>query len=168
MIIKRIFIAEIFFMPMGFVVGYIFKNYINTDHKNERVDLKDSASNNEGAKEGGIAQENEVAAQSEENVIIEEEGSSNDNSLRKKGNKSSTELVDDILIDATREGTDYSNISLNQKIQSGTVEQQAQINQLKEVSDKSLGKHIIVNKRKILNDPKIMAEAVRTMMNKEE
>ncbi len=38
---------------------------------------------------------------------------------------------------------------------------------LKEQSTSSLGKHIIVNDKKIINDPKLMAEAVRTMMNKE-
>ena len=146
-IVKRILISELFFIPMGFVIGYVLKQVlpniygkkeIKTEEElqEEQQEMFSSESEKTGATEG--EKEFDVS-----DTVVEEQ----------KESRKSKDTVSDIQ--PVEVQPPKSNVYDKYK-------------KIKKVQKTALGDHIIINDTKLANDPKLMAEAVRTMMNKEE
>ncbi len=144
-IISRIFISEIFFIPLGFFIGYVIKPIVTNAQQN--VSNKKENTNND-----------EVAQ-------IQEAANIKDKDVKKDIN--SQNMVDDI-INQTTNSHDISGLSLNTPTSVRSENAQSDIVNLNKLTKKSLGKHMIINDKKIINDPEIMEAAIRTMINKED
>lgn len=144
-IIFRIFISEFFFMPLGFFIGHIIKPIVTNTQQN--VNNKEDNSDND-----------EVAQ-------IQDAANIKDKDVKKDIN--SQNMVDDV-IKQTIGNPDISGLSLDTPTSVRTVNAQSDIVNLNKLTKKSLGKHMIINDKKIINDPEIMAAAIRTMMNKDD
>lgn len=139
-IIKRIIISEIFFIPMGFFIAHILKVYVFNNQKMEYLQRTSEIQEN-NIKEGYQEERLNDTSVEKSDIKISEEA------------ESTSGEIDDIPLDTP----------VHQKFTT-----QDELKKLNELSKDSLGKHIIINNKKIINDPKIMAKAVRTMMNKDE
>ncbi len=159
-IIKRIIISEIFFIPMGFFITHILKVYVFNNQKMEYLQSTSEIQEN-NIKESYQEESLNSPSVEKSNIKISEEAESRSNDS--KDTYKDTGVVNKVIID----DKDINDIPLDTPIHQEFTTQD-ELKKLNELSKDSLGKHIIINNKKIINDPKIMAEAVRTMMNKEE
>ncbi len=148
-IVKRIIISEIFFIPIGLIVGYIYKSMfkplidqVTVQSSEQGIDSEIDHRISDNGNEKTADQE--IVSKDEASKDATSEGDKD--SFEKSGN-----IIDEIVGDANIPG------EVNAE-GSDTV---------KEMGKSNLGKHIIVDDKKIINDPKLMAKAVRTIMNKE-
>ena len=124
---------------MGYIYKSIFKPLI------DQVMMQSSEQGIDSEIDRRISDNaNERVADQE--IVSEED---KDETFGKSGN-----IIDEIVGDPNIPG-EGSNVSAEG---SDTV---------KEMGKSDMGKHIIVDDKKIINDPKLMAKAVRTIMNKE-
>lgn len=147
-IVKRIIVVELFYIPMGLLIGYIYKSIYKTESPRTSENLSVSGKKNEVKIDTKINDD-----------VIEKENEQN----------TSADNIDTIVDEVPEEITDISDISIpRNEEESREMGIKEEYKKVEKLSKSSMGKHIIVNDKKIINDPKLMAEAVRTMMNKEE
>ncbi len=149
-LIKRIFLAEIIFIPMGIGIGYILNTMILATPASIKSQISESTSdvniNPEKEKEFIVPKEN---------VKTEEHLQSKDNRI--SGAVENVEIESEKLSEAPE---------MSQDILSGS-DIAEEVKKLKSNDEESLGKYILVEDRKIVNNPEILAKTIRTMMNKE-
>ncbi len=136
-LLKRLIIAELFFIPMGYSVGLIIGNII----KNIIVSNPESKDINE---------------------IVNNEHLKNENT--------ESHIIDKVVGDTIKEETspeiekeeEVGDIPLETPVRNYTS---ATVSNDSENKDKNKNKnYIIVNDKKIVNDPEVLAKAVKTIM----
>jgi len=155
-ILKRIFITEIFYIPLGVGIGFLY----TSNFKNILKQKNKTLTNSDIEEEKGPAPN--VEENTEEELIVdntvEEEVAEDISSTSKGGNLVDT-VVDEDVSHLVNEST-TSRSSTKENLDNSHIK--------KTIDNKNFGRHIIIDDKKIVNDPKLMAQAVRTMMNKEE
>ena len=165
-IMKRILISELFFIPMGLMIGYIFKSVIRGKPPQED---ESSENNIQNSTDVDTAEKEDKIGKTIHDKMDDKINGKNENEIITEGGSRETPDKDGIdIMENVKDEVDIPNMIVtdnegNPPEMNVTDEYKG----LKEQSTSSLGKHIIVNDKKIINDPKLMAEAVRTMMNKE-
>lgn len=154
-IIKRMIIAEVLFVPMGFFVGHVLKGVM----KESSVSPQKTPSIQEKEKEEDLKAEN----MKESNI---EAAMSSEGEQPTSPMKGDTQSNDASELDTAPSTPSAAAPQNEEKLENLT--QREQLQKLKDLSKDALGDHIIVNDRKIINDPEVMAKAVRTMMNRDE
>lgn len=157
-IIKRIFISELFFIPMGLIIGHVCKPIFRTPSTREDESHDGTSQQSADMDEAGAGGDagGDLKGKNQDEMVGKGENAeiSNVEAVDIEGNAGNEDAVADIsLVD-----DEFSH-------ETGVAEEHSKADKL---SSSSLGKHIIVDDKKIINDPKLMAEAVRTMMNKKE
>ena len=140
-LIKRIFIIEIFFIPMGYAIGYLLKNYLMLSEPITNLPAEN------------LKKETEIPKNNEENVVSELENVE----LENEDNKEEVPLEEEIQ----KENNETSNVNTE-------IGNEEYLKRLKSLSPKNLGKYLIIQDKKFINDPEAMAQAIKTMMNREE
>ncbi len=140
-IFQRLLIAEIFFIPLGYGLGYIVKIIINEQKQIDRDILIEDAFLK---KEQGNIIDHEVLVPQPHVIFDEIEDKMTTIASQKKESTVKQEKIDE----------------------TSSLEQYHTLKNL--TKNKNLGKYMIINDKKIINEPEIMAKAVRTMLNREE
>lgn len=149
-IIKRSIIAELFFIPLGLLAAYIYRSILEPvlSHTVNNEEMSD--------KRNDILNDKAAENQEEQGIKLQTD------------NRTGPNLG--AVIDEMSDDT----ISMPDLVKQYGAEEPANIKKGQEYHESEnaprsvSGKHIIVNDKKIINDPKLMADAVRTMMNKED
>lgn len=145
-LIKRIFVAEIFYIPIGYGVGYLIAHYFPFEQ----------------------FKTNEINNITRTEVITQQEQT---NTQKEKENEKEEAIISEIAQDVPKNelSPETEEIELNEEIKPDLEYDNLaeKVKRVSSISPKDLGKHLIIENKKIINDPEAMAQAIRTMMNKE-
>ncbi len=161
-ILKRIILSEMLFIPMGYGIGILLKPVIlssgvgEKDFNIEETYIPPKASQEETSP---VVQEEATPVKKERPQVIFE-----DNPLPKKTETASPNL--NLEHQESKEQKKPTAPFIPKFEKSSPLEELKNLKSLAE--DKSLGKYMIIDDKKIINEPEIMAKAVRTMLNREE
>jgi len=153
-IIKRILIAEIIFIPLGFGIGYILNMII----------LVQNGSNPKVESEAVT----EVETNDSDSKVMDDKVNDSES-----GSEEVVEELDGVELEVEDEEKGDVNLDGDISNQTEVVADNKtssvvdELKKLKNIGKESLGKYIIVDDKKIVNDPEVIAKAVRTMMNRE-
>lgn len=162
-ILKRIILSEMLFIPMGYGIGIILKPVILSS----KVEEKDFNIEEAYIPPKSIPVEPATVVQSEEAPPVKKERPQvifEDNSLPQK--TVSVSPGQNIEHQESKKPATETAPFIPKFEKSSPLDELKNLKNLAE--DKSLGKYMIIDDKKIINEPEIMAKAVRTMLNREE
>lgn len=169
-LLQRIFLVEIIFIPMGMGIGYILNLMVFTPIVNTASSIRTTESNLSPSNKVEINPEKEketlssnventsvsqeVIEEPEEEIVAELENV-------EMSSEELSELKNEVL------DTDSDTDKITQKPVSSSSNIAEEVKKIKTLHAESLGKYIIVDDKRIPNDPEVLAKTVRTMMNRD-
>ncbi|MBN1897943.1 MAG: hypothetical protein JW827_04130 [Spirochaetes bacterium] len=177
-LVKRIFISELLFIPIGAGLGFIINHYFMDSIKSSLYEKQpqDNAEKRSEEKVGhSMPQKSEIPVMEQkkkekgpdrQDIREEAKAISEIEKINLKKEPVMEEPVSDKESMARDDTFKVGSVSDDFSVQS-TKDISKTMDAFKETGDKSLGKYIFVNNKKIINDPEVMAKAIRTIMNKE-
>ncbi|MDD5065781.1 MAG: hypothetical protein PHF84_01915 [bacterium] len=163
-IMRRIIISESVFLPMGYMVGYILKLFTIPEKDRPETEPSGLTGINEEKKEElpleikpDVPAPTTEVKKEEPRVIIDNDVKTESTRTDMPVKKVNSDPTSELIVDAPLTSPQARTNPYNEIKKLGNL-----------VNKDELGKFMIINDRKIVNEPEIMAKAVRTMLNKED
>ncbi len=167
-LMRRIFLAEIIFIPMGIGIGYILNLMVLTPVASTTTSIHTTKSNLSPSNKVEINPEREKEAVSlnvENTTVSQEEIEKSEEEIVSE--LENVEMTSEELSELENEVLDTDTDKISQETTTSPSNIAEEVKKLKSIYAESLGKYIIVDDKKIPNDPEVLAKTVRTMMNKD-
>lgn len=175
-VFRRLLLAEMIFLPLGFGVGTVIRVFSLLEIEPGKTPEAEKKEAGPAAEKTGAATEAPLPA--EAGAGGQKESIPPADALKAKTRESGSVIIDNAPAgDAApspasvkkEAGPARDAVDIPLEMPHAKPSHLEELARLKQMTrDDSMGKYMIINDRKIINEPEIIAKAVRTMMNRED